>query len=150
MNDAVLDGLKQSLSVEVGSHQINGIQRRHQALERFLKKSVAGKFPDLAPISEVVLKEHVQLLGCGALFRFRHEIPELCDLFPAYFLSGQRERQRLDFNSDLKDLLRIFVRETRDLSPGKRRALNETLMLELDQRFPDESLPHAELLRQLA
>ena len=49
-----------------------------------------------------------------------------------------------------ENLLRIFRRQPDDLRSRKRRALNETLVFEFDERFANQALSDAELLRDFS
>src|SRR6185369_3524676 len=64
--------------------------------------------------------------------------------------TGKDNSERFQFNPKIVDLLRILKCQLCHLSSRKGSALHETLMLQFNQSFTDQTLTHAKLLRKLS
>ena len=97
----------------------------------------------------MIVEKPIQVLFLRCLFRLARQLLQLRDLFLVCVLSNKCEGERFQFDAYVKNLLRIFKTELGYLSARKRRTQNESVMFEFDQGLTDQSLSHAELLREL-
>src|SRR6266699_6059769 len=95
----------------------------------------------------MTIEKEIQILGLRAFLCLGCQLAHLSQLFRTGFLPGEREGEGFQLDANIEDLFRIHKTELRNLSASERRALHKALVLELDQCLPDQSLSHAELLR---
>lgn len=96
----------------------------------------------------MTIEETLEVLGLRGEFGPFDELAHGRTVLRIRSRGGPAERQRLQLDSDLEDLLGIFEGQGWDNRSGKGRPQDESSMFQLDQGFPDQSLADAELLGQ--
>src|SRR5215475_4002475 len=97
----------------------------------------------------MALKETVEVPSLRCDSRLIRQFVQFFNLTIIRLASGKINGQRLQFDPEVEDLLRILQRECLDVCSRKRRPLNETVVLQLDQCFADQPLANPELLSDL-
>src|SRR5262245_12598479 len=96
----------------------------------------------------MVVEELVEVVGLRGGARFGGELHHFMNLARRGFFSRELEREGLQLNPNFKNLLSVCQGELRYLCAGKGGPLDESLVLEFDQGFANQTLSDSELLRQ--